>query len=89
MAEMKTVNSRLLVPARPRVFMSPISATPITRAENSSGSTIMNSSRRKICPAGPVMLEVSHRTQGASPPTVRLTVRPPSRPIRKPISIST
>ncbi|MNQ64203.1 hypothetical protein D3C85_786170 [compost metagenome] len=59
-AEMKTVNSRLFVPARPSVFMSPISATPTTRAENSSGSTSMNSSRRKICPAGPVMFDVSH-----------------------------
>ncbi|MNC65433.1 hypothetical protein D3C75_1157230 [compost metagenome] len=57
---MKTVNSRLLVPARPRVFRSPISATPTTSAENSSGRTSMNNSRRNICPAGPVMLDVSH-----------------------------
>ncbi|MNU75588.1 hypothetical protein D3C71_651220 [compost metagenome] len=60
MAEMKTVNSRLFVPARPSVFRSPISATPTTSAENSSGSTSMNSRRRKICPAGPVMFDVSH-----------------------------
>ncbi|MND65317.1 hypothetical protein D3C80_566830 [compost metagenome] len=87
-AEMTTVNNRLLAPARPRAFRSPISATPMTRAEKSKGSTSMNSRRRKICPTGPVTLEVSHWTQAASPPMVRLTRRPPPRPIRNPISIS-
>jgi hypothetical protein len=37
---------------RPSDRMSPISATPITSAENSSGITSMNSRRRNKVPAG-------------------------------------
>ena len=48
MLDTTMVSSRVLMPARPRALRSPISATPTTRAENSSGITIMNSRRRKI-----------------------------------------
>ena len=52
--EITTVKASVFHPARPNDFRSPISATPMTSAENSSGMTSMNSSRRKICPIGPV-----------------------------------
>ena len=39
-------------PSRPRLAMSPSSATPSTSAENISGMTSMNSRLRKICPSG-------------------------------------
>ena len=46
-------------PTRPNERMSPISLTPITSAENSSGITSMKIRRRKISPAGPVITSVN------------------------------
>lgn len=46
------IHSSVLPPMRPSDLTSPISITPSTRAENTSGTTSMNSRRRKICPAG-------------------------------------
>ena len=54
MPETRTVKASVLRPTRFSAPMSPISAMPMTSAENSSGMTSMNSRRRKIWPIGPV-----------------------------------
>ena len=46
------MGTSVLTPTRFNDPISPISAIPITSAENKSGITSMNSSRRKICPIG-------------------------------------
>ena len=73
-----------LVPTRPTRRRSPSPATPNEMDAKTSGITIMNSIRRKICPTGPARYVLIHITVGWEPPSVWLAVIPSTAPINSP-----
>ena len=59
-AEITKVYPNDFSPTRPSLRTSPIPATPATSDENTSGTTVINSSLKKSCPIGLVMLSTTH-----------------------------
>jgi len=80
------IQSRVLPPMRPSERGSPISTTPSTSAENTSGITSMNSRRRKTWPIGSATYLTSACSQAASA-NIRLDTRPRLTPTMKPMSM--
>src|SRR5262245_39514450 len=64
--------------------MSPTPAMPTTSEENTSGMTIISSSRRNNSPIGSVNCATNHSTRGLLAPNKALTATPDAAPMNNP-----
>ena len=89
MIEMTTVYARLLMPTRPSRRMSPMPATPTTSDVNTSGTTVISSSRRNSWPIGSAICVTVQMSAGASAPSAIRAAPPAPAPAVRPRRIRT